>query len=42
MSMIRYSDTNGILLDIGEKKKIMIGTMKPKELSDFMENWMEE
>lgn len=32
----------GLLLDIGEKKKIMIGTMKAKELTAFMENWMEE
>jgi hypothetical protein len=39
-----YSVTGdeGILLDVGEKKKIMIGTMKSKELTDFMGNWMEE
>ncbi|TXE03633.1 hypothetical protein [Algoriphagus aquimarinus] len=32
----------GILLDVGEKKKILIGTMKSKELTGFIENWMEE
>ncbi|RAI91899.1 hypothetical protein [Algoriphagus yeomjeoni] len=32
----------GLLMDVGEKKKIMIGTMKSKELTDFMKNWMEE
>ncbi|PZX50246.1 hypothetical protein [Algoriphagus chordae] len=32
----------GLLLDVGDKKKIMIGTMKSKELTIFMENWMEE
>lgn len=32
----------GLLLDVGEKKKIMIGTMKAKELTAFMENWMGE
>jgi hypothetical protein len=32
----------GILLDVGEKKKIMIGTMKSKELRVFLENWRED
>lgn len=32
----------GLLLDVGEKKKILIGTMKSKELTDFLENWMEK
>ncbi len=32
----------GLKLDINEKKKIVIGTQKPKELSEFIENWMEE
>lgn len=32
---------DGLLIDVGEKKKIMIGTMKSKELKVFMENWME-
>ncbi|MEB2781608.1 hypothetical protein U3A58_14520 [Algoriphagus sp. C2-6-M1] len=32
----------GLLLDVGEKKKILIGTMKSKELTDFLENWREE
>lgn len=32
----------GILLDVGQKKKILIGTMKSKELTDFIENWREE
>lgn len=32
----------GLLLDVGQKKKIRIGTMKAKELADFMENWMED
>ncbi|MEP2131112.1 MAG: hypothetical protein ABJ333_18385 [Algoriphagus sp.] len=33
---------DGLLMDVGEKKKIMIGTMKSKELSDFLQNWIEE
>lgn len=32
----------GLLLDIGEKKKIMIGTARGKELREFVENWKEE
>ncbi|REG90513.1 hypothetical protein [Algoriphagus antarcticus] len=32
----------GLLMDLGKKKKLLIGTMKSKELTDFMENWMEE
>lgn len=32
----------GILLDVGEKKRILIGTMKSKELDSFMNIWMEE
>ncbi|WP_339876996.1 hypothetical protein [uncultured Algoriphagus sp.] len=32
----------GLLINVGEKKKILIGTMKSKELADFIENWMEE
>ncbi len=33
---------NGLAIDLGEKKKILIGTQKPKELTDFIENWMED
>ncbi len=32
----------GLELDINEKKKILIGTQKYRELSEFIENWMEE
>ena len=32
----------GLLLDVGEKKKIMIGTMKATELKDFLSSWKEE
>lgn len=32
----------GVLIDIGEKKKIMIGTSKAKELRTYLENWKEE
>lgn len=32
----------GLLLDVDEKKKIVIGTQKSHELSEFIENWMEE
>lgn len=32
----------GLSVDLGEKKLILIGTQKPKELSQFIENWMEE
>jgi hypothetical protein len=32
----------GLLLDIGEKKKIMIGTQKSDELEPFIASWMEE
>lgn len=31
----------GILLDVGEEKKIMIGTQRGSELSVFVENWKE-
>ena len=31
----------GVLLDVGKEKKIMIGTMKAKELKAFLENWIE-
>lgn len=31
----------GILIDTGEKKRIMIGTSKAKELKVFIENWKE-
>ena len=33
---------DGLLLDVGEKKKLMIGTMRSRELKDFMQDWMEE
>ncbi|WP_296703984.1 hypothetical protein, partial [Algoriphagus sp.] len=33
--------TEGLLIDIGEKKKIMIGTSKAKQLRLFLENWKE-
>lgn len=32
----------GLLLDINEKKKIVIGTQKSHELSEFIENWLED
>lgn len=32
----------GLMIDLGEKKKVLIGTQKPKELSEFIENWMED
>lgn len=32
----------GLLLDVRGKKKIMIGTMKAKELKEFIENWRED
>ena len=32
----------GLSIDLGEKKKILIGTQKPKELSEFIENWIED
>ena len=31
----------GLLIDSGEKKKIMIGTAKAKELEIYLENWKE-
>lgn len=31
----------GLLLDVGEKKKIMIGTLKAKELEAYLINWRE-
>ena len=33
---------SGLLLDIGEKKKIMIGTLKHDELKEFLLSWKEE
>ena len=32
----------GLSIDLGEHKKILVGTQKPKELSEFIENWMED
>lgn len=32
----------GLLIDSGQKKKIMIGTQKAAELSSFIEQWREE
>jgi hypothetical protein len=32
---------SGLEIDLGEKKKILIGTQKPKELSEFIKNWLE-
>ncbi|GMQ30435.1 hypothetical protein [Algoriphagus confluentis] len=31
----------GILLDVGEKKKIMIGTQKANELRSYLADWLE-
>ncbi|GAA0880784.1 hypothetical protein GCM10009119_37540 [Algoriphagus jejuensis] len=33
---------SGLSIDLGEKKKVLIGTQKPKELREFIENWMED
>lgn len=33
---------HGIELDLGERKKILIGTQKEKELRNFLENWRDE
>jgi hypothetical protein len=33
---------SGLSIDLGEKKKILIGTQKPEELGEFIENWMED
>ncbi|OOG73308.1 hypothetical protein [Algoriphagus sp. A40] len=33
---------SGLFINLGEKKKVLIGTQKPKELSEFIENWMED
>lgn len=32
----------GLLIDIGQKKRIMIGTQKAQELKPFIETWREE
>jgi hypothetical protein len=32
----------GILLDVGEKKKIMIGTQKGSELKSYLADWLKE
>lgn len=32
----------GIELDLGESKKVLIGTQKEKEMAYFLENWREE
>ncbi len=34
--------TEGILLDVGKRKKIMIGTLKANELRAYLENWKED
>jgi hypothetical protein len=33
---------HGLSIDVGEKKKVLIGTQKAKELREFIENWMED
>lgn len=33
---------HGLELDLGESKKVLIGTQKEKELKYFLENWREE
>jgi hypothetical protein len=39
-----YSITGnqGLLFDVGENKKIMIGTMKAKELEEYLSTWKEK
>ena len=32
----------GLLFDVGEKKKIMIGTMRAKELEEYISSWKEK
>ncbi len=32
----------GLLMNVGEKKEIMIGTAKSKELKEFLETWKED
>ena len=32
----------GLLFDVGEKKKIMIGTMRAKELEQYLSSWKEK
>ncbi len=32
----------GLLMDVGEKKMIMIGTSREKDLTQFVEDWKEE
>lgn len=32
----------GLLFDVGDKKKIMIGTMKAKELEEYLSSWKEK
>lgn len=32
----------GLLFDVGEEKKIMIGTMKAKELEEYLSSWNEK
>ena len=33
---------NGLQIEMGEKKKVLIGTQKPKELKEFLEYWLED
>jgi len=32
----------GLLFDVGEKKKIMIGTMRAQQLEEFLSSWKED
>ncbi|WP_268035507.1 hypothetical protein [Algoriphagus sp. PAP.12] len=32
----------GVLIDFGDKKKVMLGTKKAKDLKAFLENWRED
>ena len=40
--LFNITGDQGLLIGSGESKKILIGTLKAKELKSFLEDWMEE
>lgn len=40
--LFNITGDQGLLIDSGEPKKILLGTLKAKELKSFLEDWMEE
>ncbi len=40
--LFNVTGDQGLLIDSGESKKILLGTLKAKELKSFLEDWKED